>query len=535
MSAKSWFAVAIALTVPACDSGAPSIVTEAHRAVMVAPSDDSLQPCDELLQQNSGGVSSEEVIHCIGPMQGRSLLGSQFSALVDASLSTFDPTWSDGDVRSPVDSWVAVDDSGIDARIGGVRLVDSELAGLTFALETPTGQVRAVRVALSAGFEPDSTGRSRYDVEYLTSSAEWRPYCSAGQYAYAIPGHFVAGHFIHLGLTFACQNSAAAKAIRWGYAPYGNSAPLSYSLYEAATRLARADYCGSDSAHTVDGTEVLVYDLGEPKGESVVDAIDQPASGSSLLAPFKFEAAWAVQFPRQSHALCLSKLRWQMLPPDFCGDDLPDPRTRATGQYCEDLGGIDVDDFKGFLVRLKSQGALIFSSSRYNEVGLWNWFGTQNRTITTTTGYWAGPEGGTSTPPRANAQSGAFSISPSQQGFVGVVSVSAHAGMAPLRLYFNNATKAYRTSIRPPTAWCGIIGCASNSWASTGVIVGYVFADVTQARGARTVALRAWSTMEGTDVEQAKYILLPEGVAGKAPFTHLLSGIEGYAFAKDQQ
>lgn len=59
-------------------------------------------------------------------------------------------------------------------------------------------------------------------------------------------------------VTLACRGSVLAKCVEWGYEPWRS--PEMADLHQACTRMARADYCGDGTPHTVDGTKIDVYD-----------------------------------------------------------------------------------------------------------------------------------------------------------------------------------------------------------------------------------------------------------------------------------
>jgi hypothetical protein len=104
-----------------------------------------------------------------------------------------------------------------------------------------------------------------------------------------VPGRF----------TFACENGAIAKCIRWGYRPWASHGgkPLT-ELHQACTRMARADYCGDGRSHTHENTTIDYYDaLGLSARTTKVSALWDPARGS-------FEAAWG-----PDGATCLAHTR----------------------------------------------------------------------------------------------------------------------------------------------------------------------------------------------------------------------------------
>lgn len=196
--------------------------------------------------------------------------------------------------------------------------------------------------------------------------------------AIAMPGAWTAdGVYITtaVGPSFACKTGVAAKCDGWGYPvtavpPTVTVLGLATSatgadMMQACTRMARADYCALGMPNTIDGTPIHIDDV----------FTSQPP-----VAGYPFEAAWpGVAFDR-AHGLqrppvvCLSKLRWSTLP---LGGDcplLPDPRTNAKGQFCEDLSPLT----------LELRGALVFSSSAYIDAGLYTYTDPTTSTRLTT-------------------------------------------------------------------------------------------------------------------------------------------------------
>lgn len=116
--------------------------------------------------------------------------------------------------------------------------------------------------------------------------------------------------------TFACRSSVIAKCALWGYAPW-SAGPRAH---QACTRMARADYCGTGKAWTLDGTAIDVFD-----GEGVLHATNDPA--------YRFEAGW-----NENGAVCVSRPRFDthdargdtVLPE--CWRDLPSCTSLAEAQ-----------------------------------------------------------------------------------------------------------------------------------------------------------------------------------------------------------
>ncbi len=89
-------------------------------------------------------------------------------------------------------------------------------------------------------------------------------------------------------VTFACENGAISKCIRWGYKPWASRGGQSLAaLHQACTRMARADYCGNGRSHTHESTVIDMYDR--------LGVLSRTAEASADWDPGRaaFEAAWA--------------------------------------------------------------------------------------------------------------------------------------------------------------------------------------------------------------------------------------------------
>jgi hypothetical protein len=110
-------------------------------------------------------------------------------------------------------------------------------------------------------------------------------------------------------VTFACRGGALAKCVEWGYEPWATAQSCSGSVcsqvslaehHQACTRMARADYCGTGTPYTLNGTPIDIYDRLTPAIQSRVTVGDKE---------WKIEAEWG-----PDGALCLGKeLRYHML------------------------------------------------------------------------------------------------------------------------------------------------------------------------------------------------------------------------------
>jgi hypothetical protein len=156
---------------------------------------------------------------------------------------------------------------------------------------TEGGEVQHFRIDAVAADPRDRDGDvSLYSVSILVGDAQWRPYClpdAEGRRA-VIP---VQGSWGADGVpqpasdlvTFACTSGAIGKCIRFGYKPWKQHRGVALSRYHAACiRMVRADYCGDDRPHTVDGTQIDIWDsLG-------IQSRDERTGHPEL-----FEAAWS--------------------------------------------------------------------------------------------------------------------------------------------------------------------------------------------------------------------------------------------------
>ena len=135
-------------------------------------------------------------------------------------------------------------------------------------------------------------------------AAAWKEVCAADpwgeRWAIAVAGRWDESGTHQpdpAGFTFACTSGVIAKCVRWGYKPWKTLNGTDLAPYhQACTRMARADYCGDGTAHTVNGTLIDLYDtLGiQARTPDVTDMF--------------FEGTWT-----PDGAYCLGKVRWQNL------------------------------------------------------------------------------------------------------------------------------------------------------------------------------------------------------------------------------
>jgi hypothetical protein len=90
--------------------------------------------------------------------------------------------------------------------------------------------------------------------------------------------------------SFACTRRDVATCLKQGYREDG--APEKLSLFEACTRMMRADYCGKGDSYTKDGTFISVWD-------------NRAVSTREKAEEMSFEAAWD-----EHGAVCVARPRW---------------------------------------------------------------------------------------------------------------------------------------------------------------------------------------------------------------------------------
>lgn len=203
-------------------------------------------------------------------------------------------------------------------------------------------------------YDPTHTGNTfLYTLEQnVDNTGTWQPACAAdhdGRRA-AIP---LAGIWDDRGtlssstllFTLACTASAIADCYRWGYRPWVTGFGNLMLTHWACTRLARADYCGDGTLHTVDGTMINVWDNLPSPGPIQAQGTTPPG--------MTFEAAWD-----QTGALCLSHARWALngsVVAAACPNRLHPPGT-GSPSVCDDAAqGMMVI---GSLIRLFNESAI---------------------------------------------------------------------------------------------------------------------------------------------------------------------------------
>ncbi len=206
-------------------------------------------------------------------LNGRNLNGSNLGQVL-VSVD-FAGVRAAGSVDDPMSS-VWLQGSVFHGYNAGVEVSGTEFLGARFVGNLGDGQKLDLRVD---GIQP-ATGASgdvwAYRVSFLdTVDGVWKPACPAadGSALNAIPvvGRWnyqqgVAGGGARIDdptvFTFACEDAAIGKCVRFGYRPWATTAAghSLADLHQACTRMVRADYCGDGTSHTQDGNWVNLYD-----------------------------------------------------------------------------------------------------------------------------------------------------------------------------------------------------------------------------------------------------------------------------------
>ena len=174
--------------------------------------------------------------------------------------------------------------------------------------ETVTYRIADVAQDTSTNTMPqhgDNSDVWLYRVEYALAAEPdtWYAACGQGNPDAAM-GIFVDGEWSEDGAwhpdgwTFSCLDGVIAKCVRsWGYKPWNTlRSPVHgdvalQPLHQACTRAARADYCGSGTSYTRDGTLIDMFDV---YGFNVRE--DLP--GFQEESTFDEHGARSVSFPR---------------------------------------------------------------------------------------------------------------------------------------------------------------------------------------------------------------------------------------------
>jgi len=198
----------------------------------------------------------------------------------DAGQVTANAGGANGNTHS---LWGTTSDRGInikDLDLSSQRPLGSHL--YLAPLEDKSQKLRVSNVS------KDPKGLKLYDWQYLNSNNNWTDLCQANRNgssaSYLVPGVWDDKAQYKNGpgtSTIACLSGAIGKCISFGYVPWQTFKGKSLNDYhQACVRMVRADYWGSGTSHTQEGTKIFFTDnLGIHRGN--------PPKG------MRFEASWS--------------------------------------------------------------------------------------------------------------------------------------------------------------------------------------------------------------------------------------------------
>lgn len=179
----------------------------------------------------------------------------------------------------------------------GRRRAGPALAGAQFKLG---GHGSPLRFRINAVAPDTNPAVTLHEVELRDGAGAWRNVCEPDRDGRAL-ALFLEGTTLPNGqhvrsaghLSITCTSGVQAKCLRAGYWPWDDSRGpgLGLKLFQACTRMFRADYCGDGVAWTRDGMAIDFFDA------HGIEKPEQPAT-------MPFEAAWG-----EEGALCVHHTR----------------------------------------------------------------------------------------------------------------------------------------------------------------------------------------------------------------------------------
>jgi len=178
-------------------------------------------------------------------------------------------------------------------------LTSHDLVGAVFEMRTDTGLTLQLRIdGVTQAKESRAILLHRFSVQ--TAGGTWVPYCDPDPYqrraGFPVAGAWHGGRFVADPKQWfiTCTSGSQGKCILWGYDPW-NRGPHGENLvpyYEACQHMTRADYDGRGTAHTKNGTLIVLYDhIGIQADDVKLGAV--------------FEAGW-----KPDGAVCVAHTRW---------------------------------------------------------------------------------------------------------------------------------------------------------------------------------------------------------------------------------
>jgi len=147
-------------------------------------------------------------------------------------------------------------------RTTGGTLIGAALVGAKLRGTMSNNGMIDLRIDASAMLPAPNSDVRVYSITYATTTG-WRPLCvgpTGGNEAILFPGTWNLSTGRHQSdwnvFTVSCRGATFAKCTELGY----KSDALLDTYHQACTRALRADYCGDGKSHTVNGTQINIYD-----------------------------------------------------------------------------------------------------------------------------------------------------------------------------------------------------------------------------------------------------------------------------------
>jgi len=141
----------------------------------------------------------------------------------------------------------------------GFPLSGAGLIGSTMQGQASNGSTVALRVNDIYALPSPNANVFAYVVEYQNTQG-WQPLCAGANEALVLPGTWNYQTTRHQWdwnlMTLACRGATFGKCVELGY----KSDLVLDTYHQACIRALRADYCGDGQSHTVDGTQINIFD-----------------------------------------------------------------------------------------------------------------------------------------------------------------------------------------------------------------------------------------------------------------------------------
>lgn len=264
---------------------------------------------------------------------------------------------------------------------------DPWFIGVVF--DTPSGG----QIKIDNVFTSPLAWLSWYQLSYKPpGGSSFGAYCGNGGRATPIAGSYTTDDVRQdtANITFSCEDGVVAKCSAASFKPGDDLSNLHWKKHQACVQALEFDVCGDGQAHTYAGTEIYLRDLSPGGAPQLVEADLVFASMTPTPPPPTvpyFEAAWLAptlvtqpvpQIGTEPPA-CLSKIRWQSQPPGgACG--AADPRISDGADFCEDWTWDELTS---------GSGGVVFTKSKFGDIGLWVWNDASGRVHTTVDGFWS--------------------------------------------------------------------------------------------------------------------------------------------------